>query len=258
MDWEWVTDRESKPRRSGLTMVIDTGMGIRAFEDLLQIAGNYIDFIKLGFGTTALTPLHILKQKIECAKRYDVWIYPGGTFFETAFAYGNWQQFLAKLEKIGFPAVEISEGTLSLPPNMRETIINKASESFLVLSEVGKKSKGSQVTLQELRHTYEQDLAAGASYIIVEGRESGKDVGIYDQRGELDPEFVHEATTVTGPNIIWEAPLKSQQVSLINLLGPDLHLGNVAPGDALAVETLRRGLRSDTFGLQFQTETIIK
>lgn len=258
MDWEWVADREAKPRRSGLTMIIDTGMGMRAFEDLLQVAGNYIDFIKLGFGTTALTPLHILKQKIECAKRHDVCIYPGGTFFETAFANGNWEQFLKKLEKIGFPAVEISEGTLSLPPGMREMIIHKASASFLVLSEVGKKSKGSQVTLQELRHTYEEDRAAGASYVIVEGRESGKDVGIYDQSGDLDPDFVNEARTVTGPNIIWEAPLKSQQVSLIHLLGPDLHLGNIAPSDALSVETLRRGLRSDTFHLQFQAEAITK
>lgn len=258
MDWDWVNGREGKPRQTGFTMVIDTGMGIGAFKDLLHVAGAYIDFIKLGFGTTAITPANVLQDKIECAKQHDVWIYPGGTFFEAAFARGNWQQYFTKLEQVGFPAVEISEGTLSLPPGMREIIINKASESFLVLSEVGKKAKGSQVTLQELRYTYERDLAAGASYVIVEGRESGKDVGIYNRKGDLDPDFVREAETVTGPDIIWEAPLKSQQVALINLLGPHIHLGNVAPSEALAVETLRRGLRSDTFALNFQEESMMK
>lgn len=258
MDWEWVNDRETKPRRTGLTMLIDTGMGPRAFADLLHVAGAYIDFIKLGFGTTAFTPPDVLKRKIEAAKHHDIWLYPGGTFFEVAFAQERWQQYLWKLEQIGFPAVEISEGTLSLPPGMREDIIHQASESFLVLSEIGKKEKGSQVTLQELRHTYEQDRSAGAAYVIVEGRESGKDVGIYNQEGELDPEFVREAQTVTGSEVIWEAPLKPQQVGLINLLGPDIHLGNVAPNDALAVETLRRGLRSDTFALNFQADNMIK
>lgn len=258
MNWEWVSDRESKPRKNGVTMLIDTGLGPKSFEDLLNVAGAYIDFIKLGFGTTAITPPDVLERKMASAKRHNVWIYPGGTFFEMAFAKGRWEQYLEKLKYLGFPAVEISEGTISISPEMRQIIINNASKSFLVLSEIGKKEKGSQVTLQELRHTYEQDRMAGATYVILEGRESGKDVGIYNQQGDFDPEFVLEAQTITGPDVIWEAPLKSQQVAFIHLLGPDVHLGNIATGDALALEALRCGLRSDTFELHSPTATLIE
>lgn len=254
MDWEWVNDRTTKPRHHGVTMLIDKGLGLRAYEDLLNIAGAHIDFVKLGFGTAALTPFNVLKGKIECAKQHNIWIYPGGTFFEAAYAKENWERYLLQLEQLGFPAVEISEGTITLPQGMRQKVIATASESFLVLSEVGKKAQGSQVTLEQLRHTYKQDEQAGASYVIVEGRESGKNVGIYNRQGELDPKFVRDAQAATGKKIIWEAPLKSQQTALINLLGADVNLGNIAPGDALAVEALRRGLRSDTFALHSYPE----
>jgi phosphosulfolactate synthase len=137
---------------------------------------------------------------------------------------------------------------------MRQNVISRMSESFLVLSEVGKKTKGTCISFDQLYRTYEQDRLAGASYVIVEGRESGKDVGIYDKNGELDPKFVQEAQKRCGTDIIWEAPLKSQQATLIQLLGENVNLGNVASKDALAVEALRRGLRSDTFSVNLQPE----
>lgn len=257
MDWEWVKDRVEKPRQTGVTMVIDSGMGLRSFADLLHLAGAHIDFIKLGFGTLALTPPEIVREKIACAKRHDIWIYPGGTFFETAFAKGHWKDYLLKLRQLGFPAMEISEGTISLPPHIRRDVIHEASESFLVLSEVGKKTVGSHVTLEELHRAYEVNRAAGAAYTIVEGRESGKDVGIYNRHGELDPEFVRHAEAFTGSDLIWEAPLKSQQAALINVLGPNVNLGNIGADDTLAVEALRRGLRADTFQQNLEAETIL-
>ncbi|WP_054949503.1 phosphosulfolactate synthase [Numidum massiliense] len=257
MDWNWVNRRAEKPRVSGVTMVIDTGIGPRIFADLLESAGRYIDFVKLGFGTTALTAPHILQQKLELAKKHDVLLFPGGTFFELAYAKGQWETYLEKMEALGFPAVEISEGTLSLPETMREQIVRAASQSFHVLTEVGKKTKGSHVTLEELAQTYASDIACGASYVIVEGRESGKDVGIYDADGRLDPQFVLAARKETGKKLLWEAPLKSQQVDLIRLFGPDVNLGNVSTGSTLAVEALRRGLRADTFSLNFRAEVPI-
>lgn len=257
MDWEWVNDRAAKPRQLGVTMLIDKGLGLSAFADLLSVAGAHIDFVKLGFGTAALTPPDVLKEKIECAKQHNVWIYPGGTFFEAAYAKESWERYLLQLEQFAFPAVEISEGTITLPQGMREKVIRAASQSFLVLSEVGKKAQGSQVTLEQLRLTYEQDRQAGASYVIVEGRESGKNVGIYNREGELDPQFVRSAQASIGTDIIWEAPLKSQQTALIHLLGANVNLGNIGAGDVLAVEALRRGLRSDTFSLHLQPEMTI-
>lgn len=257
MEWDWINGREGKPRETGLTMLIDTGMGLQSFEDLMHIAGKHIDFIKLGFGTAALTPPDVLKRKIQCANEHRVIIFPGGTFFEAAHAKGHGERYLDELTAVGFPAVEISEGTLSLPPGMRHNIIQKASRSLIVLSEVGKKVKGSHLTLEELRRAYVHDLAAGASYVIVEGRESGKDVGIYNNEGELDPHFVKKAHEATGTEIIWEAPLKSQQAALLRLLGPNTNLGNVNMKDALAVEALRRGLRSDTFELNTVAETVL-
>lgn len=254
MDWEWMKERTAKPRQSGVTMVIDTGLGMNAFRDLLNIAGPYIDFVKLGFGTAGLTPSGVLQEKIACAKEHGTLVYPGGTFFEAAFARGCWERYMETLEQVGFPAVEISEGSLTLPPGMRQKVISQMSESFLVLSEVGKKEKGTRISCDQLYRTYEQDRLAGASYVIVEGRESGKDVGIYDKNGELDPEFVQEAQKRCGTDIIWEAPLKSQQSTLIQLLGANVNLGNVASKDALAVEALRHGLRSDTFSLNLQPE----
>lgn len=249
MEWDWVNNRVDKPRQNGATMVIDTGLGERAFHDMLEISGRYIDFVKLGFGTAAITPLRVLKRKLTLAEQYDVCLFPGGTFFEVAYANGKWETYLLKLEQLGFQAVEVSEGTLSLPQSMRHKIIQTASQAFLVLSEVGRKERGSGITLNLLQEAYERDLSDGASYVIVEGRESGKNVGIYDERGEFDPRFVLKARELTGPAIMWEAPLKSQQAGLIRLLGPDINLGNVAAKDALAAEALRRGLRSDTFFL---------
>lgn len=243
--------RLQKPRQKGLTMIIDNGMGLLAFRDLLETAAPFIDFIKLGYGTSALYPHDILKQKTELARRHQILIHPGGTFFEVATLKGNLEEYLHTLQQLGFNALEISDGTVEIPANFRSHAIRTAFDmGFTVLSEYGKKVKGSQVDIGKLEETFEQDTKSGAAYLIVEGRESGKGVGIYDDQGQADMERLQQIRERFGQavdSLIWEAPHKEQQVELLKFFGPHINFGNVAPIDVYSIESLRRGLRSDTF-----------
>ncbi|NGQ94725.1 phosphosulfolactate synthase [Brevibacillus sp. SYP-B805] len=241
--------RADKPRTRGLTMVIDKGLGLHAFHDLLQLAAPYIDICKLGFGTSALYPIDILREKVELAKRYGVDIMPGGTFFELAFAQAPLESYLARLKALGFTAIEISDGTLPLSREMRLKAISRAADAGLtVYTEFGQKAAGFKAEAEALTETLRADLEAGAAYVIVEARESGN-VGVFNQQGELDEPFLHDVTNQCGDlaaKLIWEAPQKDQQVALLRTLGLHVNLGNIAPADVLSVETLRRGLRGDT------------
>lgn len=241
-------------RKLGKTMIIDKGMGLRQFEDVLETAAPYIDFIKLGFGTAALYPDRILKEKIALANQFQIALYPGGTFFEVAFARGKVPFYYEEMRRVGFSTIEISDGTIDMSPEERERSIRLAKEmDFDVITEYGKKVDGSHIELEQLLRTIQADLSMGASYVIIEGRESGENVGIFEQNGEIQPEFqkIAEAVDVYRDAIIWEAPKKSQQVKLMEWFGPNAHLGNIAPQDIFSVESLRRGLRSDTFFLEY-------
>ncbi|MGI6125598.1 MAG: phosphosulfolactate synthase [Planifilum sp.] len=247
-------NRESKPRTEGMTMVLDKGLGISAFRDLLEMASDYIDWIKLGFGTAALTPTPLLIRKIELARHFGVYLYPGGTFFEVAYSQHRWHAYLNTLQQLGFEWVEISDGTISLSPVERSRMIRAAKEKgFDVITEIGKKKAGSTLSADLLAETYRADREAGASYVIVEGRESGEHVGIYNQKGDADEELILRIRERIGPSrLIWEAPKKSQQTKLIRLLGHRVNLGNIPSPDVLSLESLRRGLRSDTFPFDLQ------
>jgi len=247
--------RAVKPRRTGLTMVIDKGIGTREFHDLLELAGEYIDVYKLGFGTSALYPVPILQEKLELARAHHVTIMPGGTFYEVACQDAPVESYLARLQALGFNGIEISDGTLSISRDERTQAIARAAESGLtVFTEYGKKTAGFQAEVDELAATLEADLAAGASYVIVEARESGN-VGVYDRQGEVDSSFLSAISSRLGSNanrLIWEAPRKEQQVALLTALGLDVNLGNIAATDVLALEALRRGLRGDTTRLALE------
>lgn len=241
--------RQPKPRTIGCTMVLDKGLGLSAFRDLVATAGDYIDWIKLGFGTTALTPLPILREKLAIAQSRDVILYPGGTMFEVSHAQNQVERYFAALVELGFTCVEISDGTVELSRTERDQYIQAAQASGLnVVTEIGKKADGSFTPIPVLAETYRRDREAGATFVIVEGRESGKNVGIYNEKGEADLEYLCTVHEQIGSHfLIWEAPQKSQQVQLLQALGPDINLGNIPPQEPLAVEALRRGLRSDTF-----------
>lgn len=242
-------ERMEKPRIRGLTMVMDKGLGLTAYQDLLQLAGEYIDFIKLGFGTAGLTPIPLLQEKMAAAKQHQIHLYPGGTFFEVAFYQDCLESYFQTLKELEFTWVEVSDGTIQLSPSEREQVIALArSYGFRIITEIGKKTAGAVTSIPDLLDTYHHDLGSGASYVIVEGRESGENIGIYDEEGKVNQRYVAEVLDEVDPHrIIWEAPQKKQQVQLLKLAGCHVNLGNISPQEILAVESLRRGLRSDTF-----------
>jgi phosphosulfolactate synthase len=248
--------RERKPRSAGQTMVIDKGLGLRAYEDMLRMGAPYIDVIKLGFGTSALYPKELLQRKIELARDAGIHIMPGGTFLEVAVEKGEVDSFLETIVSYGFSAIEVSDGTIEMNRNLRSALIVKGIDVGLtVVTEYGKKVTGSSIELDELAQTVEIDMELGALFVTIEARESGKGVGIFDENGDTKTDDLEAVirSVADGSQLMWEAPLKSQQADLLQALGPNLNIGNVAPEDILSLEALRRGLRSDTFHLGRQT-----
>ncbi|MFS0554092.1 phosphosulfolactate synthase [Brevibacillus sp. 179-C9.3 HS] len=241
--------KREKPRTKGLTMVIDKGLGLTAYSDLLELASPYIDIYKLGFGTTALYPLEILKQKLTLATQNGLHIMPGGTFFEIAIRHSTIADYMKQIRVLGFTAVEISDGTFPLSFAKRQEAINYALDNDLVVyTEVGKKAADYRACREDLLETLSFDLHYGAHHVIVEARESGT-VGVFDCDGRIDDSFVCDIVTSAkekASRLIWEAPQKDQQVDFIKTLGSDVNLGNIAHTDVFSVETLRRGLRGDT------------
>jgi phosphosulfolactate synthase len=244
--------REMKPRKRGLTMIIDKGTGIGETRDLLKINHEHVDFIKLGFGTPALYAGGTLEEKIQLVRSYNIDIYPGGTFFEVALRQNKVGEFLAKCKSLGFTAIEISDGTISMSREVRERAIFMAAEmGFTVLTEVGKKNNGPEISVHTLARQALSDLKAGAYRVIMEGRECGLNVGLYNAKGKMMDEHMQVMLDmIDDPSfIIWEAPLKIQQQDLITRFGPNVNLGNIPPQEVLALEALRVGLRADTLQL---------
>jgi phosphosulfolactate synthase len=247
--------RTDKPRMLGKTMVIDKGLGIHALDDLLQTAGSYVDMLKIGFGTSPLYHMELLKRKIEMARKQQIIVYPGGTFLEVAIQQEAVDEFFDMIAVMGFNGVEISDGTIELERGYRSELIIRARQAgFTVITEYGKKHWGSSIEIDDLIETVIIDAQLGASLITIEGRESGKGVGIFDEHGGCkDTDILQVMERVPNKQLLlWEAPQKEQQVHLLKLLGSDIHLGNVAPNDLISLEALRRGLRSDTmqFGIE--------
>ncbi|HHT47921.1 MAG TPA: phosphosulfolactate synthase [Firmicutes bacterium] len=241
--------RCGKPRQTGCTMLLDKRLGLSETRDLLELAGDYIDIIKLTFGTSALYPEAVLREKIKLIRSYEVDVYPGGTLFEIAFWQNKMESYLEYAADIGFTGIEVSDGTITLSAKERRQAIQTAKAyGFKVVTEVGKKN-GAPLSILRMQQIIADDLEHGAHKVIIEGRESGKAVGIFDQNGKVK-EAEMEALVHVLPNpesvLIWEAPLKCQQVTLIKRFGPNVNLGNIAPEEVLAVEALRRGLRGDT------------
>ncbi|MCL6635555.1 MAG: phosphosulfolactate synthase [Peptococcaceae bacterium] len=241
--------RSKKPRHKGLTMLLDKGLGPGETRDLLHTAGDYIDFLKLGFGTSALYTQEALEEKIGLARQSGVEIYPGGTFLEVAILQGKLKEYLLMAKKLNYTAIEVSDGTINIPAEVRARAIAMAADlGFKVLTEVGKKDPGDMSPVEQYAEQIRADLKCGAFRVIVEGRESGKDTGFYDKAGHfIEEDFDVILSAVDDPNLlIWEAPLKEQQQELILRFGPDVNLGNIPPYEVLALEALRVGLRGDT------------
>lgn len=251
--------RQPTPRFTGLTMVIDKGMDLVTTEHWLSIAADHVDFIKLGFGTAPLYPAEQLLKKISLVKSYGVDIYPGGTLLEIAVYQGRIKEFLDLVRELGFTYVEVSAGTIDIPLDVRRQIITQAHTLGLgVLTEVGKKDTDARFDPRAIAQQIEDDLANSAYRVIVEARESGRGIGIYDADGRIRTDILEAILDgVTNPeSIIWEAPQVSQQQKLLIKLGHSTNLGNIQPRDVLALEATRLGMRSDTFKLSTQEVSI--
>jgi phosphosulfolactate synthase (CoM biosynthesis protein A) len=238
-----------KPREVGLTSVLDKGLGLHAMQDLVELAGPYIDVVKLGWGTAALYPASILASKIALLRSADIAVCPGGTLLEIAWAQARIEAFFAFAKAAGFTAVEVSDGTYAIPQRDKLALIARAARlGFRVVSEVGKKSpeEDAKLTPEQRVDLIRQELDAGAWKVILEGRESGT-VGIYNTQGTVQSDLVDLLVAEFGvTSLIFEAPQKSQQVWLMRHYGSLVNLGNVPPEEVVSVATLRYGLRSDT------------
>jgi len=245
-----LNDREHKPRSTGITMIIDTGMGIGLTKDILEYANGLIDHWKLSFGTSVFVSEKHLRSKLGLLADHNILTYPGGTLLEVALVEHHCRVFTQHAKKLGFTAVEISDGTIPLPPFRRARIIQCALDAGLTpITEVGKKDPGNQIPAKEMAEQALSDLENGAKWVVIEGRESGKNVGIYDADGKVNLESIDSIQQIMGndvENLIWEAPLKTQQTFLINRFGNNVSLGNINALDVLAVEALRAGLRYET------------
>jgi phosphosulfolactate synthase len=244
-----VPDRLSKPRESGWTMVIDKGLGFRAVDDLMQIAAPVIDVLKLTFGTSALFRFDVLKEKVRTVVAHGVACMPGGTLQEVAVWQGAFDRYLDRARELGFNALEISDGTIEMDPRTRGEAIAKAVKAgFRVLSEVGKKDPDDAQPMSVLAEQVNADLDHGAFMVIMEAREAGRGVGIYDASGlPKEAEIAAFLQGVREPaRVLWEAPLSGQQRYLVTRFGPNVNLGNIPPEDVLALEALRSGVRGDT------------
>jgi phosphosulfolactate synthase len=242
--------RATAPRQTGLTMIIDTGLGLRATEDVLEVAGDFIDLWKFSFGTSVFLKREVLRRKIALINACGIMTCPGGTLFEAAILQHHCRVYMDCAAETGFTAVEISDGTIDLPAHRRQRVIACARDvDLVVVSEVGKKDPKAQPALADLAQQALRDLEDGAQWVIVEGRESGKGVGVYDDAGLVAGGAFDVFASAMGPlveRLIWEAPLKSQQAALVERFGVNVGLGNVAPTDVLALEALRAGLRFET------------
>jgi phosphosulfolactate synthase len=250
-------DRTEKPRQRGMTMVIDKGLGLTDTRDLMELASDYVDQVKLTFGTSAFYKTRLLRQKIELVKSYGVEIFPGGTFLELALLQGKTVEYFDRAYELGFTGVEISDGTIDIDPETCFSTIQlaRAVGFSFVVSEVGKKDARDAARGVPLWEQVSRDLDAGADTVIVEGRESGENAVIYDDGGNVLEEELQELVAhIADPSrLMWETPQKSQQQGMILRFGPNVNLGNVPPQEALALEALRVGLRGDTLRQYYLT-----
>jgi phosphosulfolactate synthase len=241
--------RSVKPRQTGLTMVIDKGLGEHLLEDLISTAGDYIDIIKLTFGTSAFYDLDVLKRKNGLITSAGVDVMPGGTFLEVSVWQSTAASYLKKAGQLGFTAIEVSDGTIQMDRTVRRDLIRRAGDmGFKVISEVGKKDPEDTPPLEVIHELIREDLDNGAFKVIIEAREAGRGVGIFDRDGKTktgEIDRILEGGTAA-VDLIWEAPLKNQQQDLIARFGLNVNLGNIPPEEVLALEALRQGLRGDT------------
>jgi phosphosulfolactate synthase len=235
-------------------MVMDKGMGIVGTKDFLSVAAPYVDIVKLGFGTSVVTSR--LREKIEIYQEHNIPIYFGGTLFEAFLVRNQIDEYIEILKDYKLEHVEVSDGSIIIPHLEKCGYIEKLSKIVTVFSEVGSKDAAHIMPPYKWIELMKAELDAGATYVIAEAREAGN-VGIYRGSGEVREGLVQEILTqIPYEKIIWEAPQKAQQVYFLELLGANVNLGNLAPAEIIPLESMRIGLRGDTFHLYLEKEIL--
>jgi phosphosulfolactate synthase len=249
----FLPDRPVKPRNSGITMVMDKGLSIREAEDFMSVGSEYTDFVKLGFGTSLITPG--FEKKIAIYKKSGTVPYFGGTLFEAFIVRNMFREFVEFLDKHEIDLVEVSDGSYDIEHKRKLEYISRLAERGTVISEVGSKKKDVIYSPDEWVDMMKAELNAGSVKVIAEARESGT-TGIYNEDGSINNSIIGAiAEHVSLDNVIWEAPIKSQQAWFIKHFGANVNLGNIAPNEIIPLESLRLGLRGDTF-FQFLPENL--
>jgi phosphosulfolactate synthase len=246
-------ERPFKPRNSGITMVMDKGLSIREAEDFMSVGSEYTDYVKLGFGTSLITPG--FEKKISIYKQAGTIPYFGGTLFEAFIIRNMFREYVEFLDKYEIDLVEVSDGSYDIDHNEKLDYIRRLAERGTVISEVGSKKKDVVYTPDEWVALMKSELDAGSVKVIAEARESGT-TGIYNEDGSINNMIISAISEhVKLENVLWEAPLKSQQAWFIKNFGANVNLGNIAPNEIIPLESLRLGLRGDTF-FQFLPEEL--
>ena len=240
-----IPERTAKPRHSGYTMVMDKGLSLREVEDMLSMSTDHIDIVKLGWATSFVTPN--LQQKLDAYKSAGVPVYFGGTLFEAFVVRNQFEDYRKLLDKYDLKFAEVSDGSLEMDPDEKCEYIRTLAQQVTVLSEVGSKDEAKIIPPYKWIKLMASELEAGAWKVIGEAREGGT-VGLFRASGEVRQGLVEEILTqIPSEKIIWEAPQKEQQVWFVKLLGANVNLGNIAPTEIIPLETIRLGLRGDTF-----------
>ncbi|MFT6828691.1 MAG: phosphosulfolactate synthase [Roseivirga sp.] len=240
-----VPERTQKPREKGFTMVMDKGLSVRQAEDFLSVAGDHVDIVKLGWATSYVTKN--LDEKLKVYRDAGIPFYFGGTLFEAFIARNQFDDYRKLLDRYDAPYAEVSDGSIELDHDKKCEYIVELTKQVIVLSEVGSKDEEKIIPPYKWIELMQKELDAGAWKVIGESRESGN-VGLFRSTGEVRSGLVQEILTkIPFEKIIWEAPQKAQQVYFIKLMGANVNLGNIAPEELIPLETIRLGLRGDTF-----------
>lgn len=245
INFPYLPERPEKPRQMGLTMMMDKGLSIREAESFVEAAQDYTDLIKIAFATGIFAKN--LKDKINLYRQAGIRVHFGGTLFEAFIVRNLFDDFRRFIEKYEMDTVEVSDGSMNIPHDSKLEYIRTLSQQARILSEVGSKIQGVEISPKTWVNSMKSELEAGAWKVIAEARESGT-IGIYHSDGSADKELISMLDKEIGrDNILWEAPNKNQQAWFIKLFGANVNLGNIATGEVIALESLRLGLRGDTF-----------
>ena len=240
-----IPKRPAKPRSNGLTMIMDKGLSLNEAENMIVLKSELTDIVKLGFGTSLIT--RYIDKKISLYREAGIDVYTGGTLFEAFIVRNQLDDFYRLMDKLKLEMVEVSDGCIQMEHEKKCELIHKLSKDFKVISEIGSKDESLTIEDDKWVSFMKKELEAGSWKVIAEAREGGN-VGMFETDGEIKEQLIKKITKeIDESNILWEAPLKKQQVWFINELGANVNLGNISPNSIISLECLRLGLRGDTF-----------